>query len=189
MARADINKWNRKYRDNPTLSPGAADPELLAYQALFPTQGLALDLACGTGSNSLLLARLGLDVVAIDGAAEGLKQLGKYALADGLQGQIKCVEADLDEYILPVSSFDLVVVVRYLDRNLFSAIEKALKPGGLLLYKTFNQNMLKLNSGFNVAYTIETQQLIEAFSGFEVLKENTRDVDAIHAFLIARKPA
>lgn len=188
MAASDIKKWDQKYRDNTLDSLGSPESELLEYKALLPKRGLALDLACGTGRNTLFLAQLGLDVLAVDGAGEGLKQLERFARDQQLQAKIQCVQADLDDYRLPQSEVDLIVVVRYLDRRLFGAIRAALKGGGILVYKTFNKNMLKRNPGFNEAYTIETSALIAAFSDFEVLKENAGDEEAANAFVILRKP-
>jgi len=45
--------------------------------------------------------------------------------------------ADLTVFPLPRQHFDVILVTRYLQRDLFPALERALTEGGLLLYETF----------------------------------------------------
>ena len=45
--------------------------------------------------------------------------------------------ADLVVCPPPPGRFDVVVVARYLQRDLFPSLVKALTPGGVLLYETF----------------------------------------------------
>jgi len=46
---------------------------LTQNQHLLPSQGTALDLACGQGGNSQLLAKAGLDVLAWDSSAVAIE--------------------------------------------------------------------------------------------------------------------
>ena len=171
--------------------PGAAEPdeELDTHAALIPTKGRALDLACGLGKNTLFLAKHGLDVDAIDGSVEALNRLQAFAQACELDEKIRLHQVDLDDYTLPESAYDLVLVVRYLNRDLLPGIASALKPGGMLIYKTFNRNILKQRPGFNPAYTIETRELIDVFSMLEVITDNRQLESSEYAFMIARQPS
>ena len=45
--------------------------------------------------------------------------------------------ADLTQHPLPRGRFDLVVVCRYLQRDLFPALRAAVAPGGVVIYETF----------------------------------------------------
>src|SRR5437899_1254463 len=49
-----------------------------------PTIGEALDPGCGEGRNSLLLARNGYHVHAVDSSSQGVQKLEKYAHSQGL---------------------------------------------------------------------------------------------------------
>src|SRR2546421_504246 len=49
-----------------------------------PPTGEALDLGCGEGRNSLLLAHFGYHVHAVDSLSQGLHKLEQYARAQGL---------------------------------------------------------------------------------------------------------
>lgn len=187
MSKADIKKWDGKYSHSETLVSIEPDQELITYQSVLPKSGKALDLACGLGKNTLFLAQGNLDVTALDGSTTGLERLRKTAQEHGLDQRIMIRQADLDHYILPDACFDLILVVRYLNRTLLPNITSALKPGGVLVYKTFNRNILKRRPGFNLAYTIETMQLIEAFSLLELVVDNRGDKHSEYAFMIGRK--
>ena len=57
-------KWNRIYASGSHVFEPAA--VLRRNVDLIQTRGLALDIACGTGSNAIFLASLGLNVHAWD---------------------------------------------------------------------------------------------------------------------------
>ena len=189
MSNADILKWDNKYRHSEAVVTIEAEPELLEYSSVLPRSGKALDLACGLGKNSLYLAQRGFDVTAMDGSALGLEKLRASARAHGLAQGIKTQQVDLDQYPLAEACFDFILVVRYLNRALLVGIASALKPGGVVMYKTFNHNILKQRPGFNPAYTIETPALMEAFRTLEVVADNHGDTKSEYAFMIARKGA
>jgi len=88
-------------RDDPAygLEPS---PELEAYlrQCPPPTGGpggrpRALDLGAGAGRDTLLLARLGMDVLAVDGSATGLRRLREQAAAEGLGSRVVAEAGDV----------------------------------------------------------------------------------------------
>ncbi len=187
MSNADILKWDTKYRSSEAIVSIEPEQELLEYASILPQSGQALDLACGLGKNALFLAQRGFNVTAIDGSDQGLGKLRDSARAHGLTHLIKTRQADLDQYSLDEAHFDLVLVVRYLNRDLFSGIVAALKPGGALIYKTFNRNILKQRPGFNPAYTIETIELVEAFPSLEIISDNRGDTQSEYAFMIGKK--
>jgi SAM-dependent methyltransferase len=71
---------------------------------------------------------------------------------------------------LPVDAFDLIVVTRYLQRNLFASIRRAVKPGGFVLYETFTVAQRLLGSGPRSAdHLLEPGELRREFDGWDVL--------------------
>ena len=73
--------WNEKYRlvaEMPAVEPASIVCELLP---LLP-KGPALDLACGSGRHSILLAELGQQVTAVDWSGAGLDLLEARARAE-----------------------------------------------------------------------------------------------------------
>ncbi len=187
MSSADISKWNKKYAASEISGKQAPDEELIRYADLLPNSGLALDLACGLGKNALYLAQQGLDVVALDGSSKGLAVLDQAANTLGLSARLQTLQADLDEYALPEAHFDLIVVVRYLNPPLFPAIAAALKPGGVLLYKTFNRKVLESRPHFNASFTIEQDALCTGFSNLLSLQNQYDEHE--YSFLLAKKQA
>jgi len=185
LVNPDILRWNEKYRA--AASGGFSTPDALLFEqrALLSDNGRALDVACGAGANGLFVAACGYRVVGVDASIEGLKIAQRRARERGLQ--VDFINVDLERYRPPPLAFDLLLVFRYLNRGLFPALEEALRPGGLMFYKTFNQNHLRRKPGFNPEYLLESGELKRRFSGLEVLAASDDDSQAPESFLIARK--
>src|SRR5260221_8709831 len=142
---AGASGWNAKYSaaaDEAGAEPAEFVLELLPLLPLGP----ALDLACGTGRHTLLLASRKQMVTAVDSSRVALEILEQRAFdlhcaathikrpaqtANRWRG-IQLWQADLEEVNLPAEAFSLVVCVNYLQRSLFSQIESTLTPGGML---------------------------------------------------------
>ncbi len=64
----------------------------------------------------------------------------------------------------------MIVVTRYLQRNLFHALRGAVRPGGVVLYETFTTAQRALGTGpTSPDHLLEPGELRRAFDGFEVL--------------------
>ena len=98
-------------------------------------RGFALDIAAGSGRHSLLLARAGFKVVAIDYDEAALRALQTFARAERLP--IWALAADLSVFPLPRAHFDAILNVNFLDRALVPRLIGALRAGGALLFDTF----------------------------------------------------
>lgn len=185
--RADIERWNRKYRDgnpNPDFAP---DPVLKDHAHLLDGKGMALEVACGVGHNAIFLAERGYDVIAIDGSIAGLNYCRNAIQRKGLR--LSLIAADLERVTLPRDYFDVVIVFRYLYRPLVAQIKMALKPGGLVVYGTFNSNLLREKPDFNKEYLLKHGELSEWFAGFHLIATNDSPGlrDSL-TYLVGRKP-
>ena len=184
--REDIKRWDEKYRDA-IPHPDTPDPVLIAYRHVLDGKGKALDVACGMGHNAIYLARLGYEVVGVDGSMVGLRHC-RMSL-DRLGVSVSLIAADLERFALPVDRFDLVVVIRFLDRALIPRLKGALRPGGLLFYKSFNRNRLAARPQFNAHYLLEPGELGRRFEDFSVIATNDSDrITSEETFWIGRKP-
>jgi len=151
----------------------------------FP-QGRALDVACGRGRHTLLLAGAGFHVVGLDIQMDALVEARSAAHSRGLAVSLACT--DLTLMRLPRAHFHVIVVTRYLDRQLFPALRDALVTGGVLLYETFTERQLRYDRGPRSRdHLLAPGELRALLRGMEVLfDEEVSGPDAV-ARLAARR--
>jgi SAM-dependent methyltransferase len=195
------SQWDAKYRaaaDEPAAEPAEFVRELLPLLPIGP----ALDLACGTGRHSILLAARHQPVTVVDSSVVALELLERRARDAGIP--IKRVErsglsanrsqgiqlwaADLEQVTLPSEAFSLIVCVNYLQRSLFPQLERALCAGGMLLFETYTMAQLDFDGGpRNPAYLLERGELRTAFPGLKTLFYRELRAGKGIASLIAQK--
>jgi len=90
---------------------------------------------------------------------------------------------------LPRERFELVVVTRYLQRDLMRAIGEALVPGGVVIYETFTVNQRVHGAGPTSAHhLLEAGELGASFSELEILSYEEVSAPEAVARLVARRP-
>lgn len=124
--------WDARYRAAYEPRPPSA---LLRRWLPRLAPGRALDVACGTGRNTLLLAQHGWSALGVDISPVALHIAREAARAVGVA--IDLLAADIHTWPLPPATFDLVCVFRFLDRPLCAELPALLRPNGVLLYETF----------------------------------------------------
>jgi tellurite methyltransferase len=154
------DKWNERYRG--AESPGAAATVLLENAHLLPRRGTALDLACGLGANSLLLAERGLRTHAWDISPVAVEKLSAVAAERQLPIVAKVKDALRDP--IPPACFDVIVVAHYLERALTRAIVDALTVGGLLFYQTFTLTAVNPGGPQKDAWRLADGELLTMFA-------------------------
>jgi SAM-dependent methyltransferase len=184
------SRWEEKYASRSNAVLGDPSPFVVA-QLPHLRPGRALDLACGDGRHSLLLARNGYDVEALDFSLEGLRRARAAARNAGLQ--LLAVQADLESYPLPAERYDLVLKVFYLQRSLWPALRRCVKPGGHVLAETFLVDQRTIGHPRNPKFLLERDELRLAFRDFEILVYDeglfeTGSERAYLAHLLARRP-
>jgi tellurite methyltransferase len=131
-------------------------------------RGRALDVAMGGGRHAVVMARAGFSTFGVDVKLSAVRDTMESARRDGVRVEGWC--ADLTRHPLPPGRFDLVVVVRYLQRDLFPALRAALAPGGVLLYETFTTNQRALRRPpTSPDHLLEPDELRRRFDGFDLL--------------------
>lgn len=132
MSDRDRRRWDEKYRTGAYVGRDHPTRLLVEWQA-GRAPGRALDVACGAGRNSVFLAANEWRVDAVDISAAGLERARQKAESQALA--IHWIQADLEERgnELPEGPYDLIVVVRYVNRTLTPHLLKRLAPGGLLV--------------------------------------------------------
>ena len=147
----------------------------------------ALDVAMGRGRHALPLARAGFTTFGVDIKSDALREAAMLASSEGLQVYAWC--ADLTQHPLPRDRFDLVVVTRYLQRDLFPAIQDAVIPGGIVLYETFTVAQRALGFGpTSPDHLLERGELTRRFDTFEVMFHEEVNAPEAVARIVARRP-
>ena len=192
-------EWQRQWDARHRAREGWPEPSrVLAENAhLLPATGEALDLACGLGSDALLLAARGLRVHGWDFSPVALERLRARAAAQGLS-----IETELRDVVAappPANAFDLINVSHFLERSLAPALAVALRPGGLLCYQTFTRSQPpgQCRGPDNPAFRLAENELLGLFVPplrLLVYREESLAGDRYlgwrgMALLVARKPA
>lgn len=161
-------RWDERYREGDWED--ARGPSAIVRRALpwLPSEGLALDLACGAGRNAVFLAGRGLRVVAVDLSVEGLRHTARKARTRELP--ILPVHADLGSFAVRSGSAQVIVNTHFLLRSTFPLILDALAPGGLLVFETFSVDEIDLLGGdIRREYALERGELARVFADLETL--------------------
>ena len=148
----------------------------------------ALDIAMGRGRHAVVLAGGGFHTFGVDVKLDALVSACAAARNDGVAIHAWC--ADLTQHPLPAARFDLVVVTRYLQRNLFDALRRTVRPGGFVLYETFTTAQRELNTGPKSAdHLLEPRELRAQFDvpGWTTMfYEETREPEALARVVAVR---
>jgi len=152
-----------------------------------PEPRRAFDVAMGRGRHALPLAAAGFRTFGVDLRFDAVRDAVQRAGSDRLIVRAWC--ADLTRHPIPASRFELVLVTRYLQRDLFAALRDALTPGGVIVYETFTEAQRVYGRGpTSPDHLLRPGELRRAFEGFDVLfEEELREPEGL-ARIVARKP-
>ena len=153
-----------------------------------PSPRRALDIAMGRGRHVAALGQAGYRVFGVDAKLDAVRGAVSAAAARGLVVRGWC--ADLTEHPLPRDRFELIVVARYLQRDLFPAISRALAPGGVVVYETFTTGQRALGRGpTSPDHLLEPGELRELCAGLDVLFYEEVTAGEAVARIVGRRPA
>ena len=140
----------------------------------------------GRGRHALRLARAGFLTFGVDASFDAVHDAVGAGRDAGTPIRGWC--ADLTQYPLPTARFELVLVTRYLQRDLFPALRDALTPGGVVLYETFTVRQRALGTGpTSPDHLLREGELRGYFDDFEIVfYEEVSSPEAV-ARLVARK--
>ncbi len=183
----DIAAWDQRYR---SAEDRDAEPTPLIIETTGKLEpGKALDLACGAGRNALWLAEHGWNVTAIDGSRAAIDAVEHRAAALGLTIDARLADLANGEYPIKDSSWDLITICYYLQRDLFEPAKGGVNPGGLLLAIVH----ISESGEEPTEQRLRPGELTAYFPGWEILhqyegKPNDRMHKRAVAEIVARKP-
>ncbi len=174
--------------EHPTLdppSPFVADWAAVLAAGLPPPRR-ALDVAMGRGRHARALADEGFSVFGVDVRFEAVQHAAAQALAGGWRLKAWC--ANLTDHPLPAERFELVVVTRYLQRDLFPALRESLVPGGVILYETFTEAQRALRRGpTSPEHLLKPGELRNQFAALDIVFYEEVAAPEALARLVARR--
>lgn len=136
------------------------------FAPLIP-DGDVLDLACGAGRHSRLLAQHGHAVLAVDRNAEAL------ALAAGAGIQTMQVDLETDDpaktWPFSAARFAGIVVTNYLHRPLWGCMVASLAKHGVLIYETFALGNEQFGKPSNPDFLLAHGELLEVAREYGLL--------------------
>jgi SAM-dependent methyltransferase len=156
-----------------------ASPWVRLHMDRIPQSGRVLDLACGSGRHSRLLAAADYSVLAVDRNADALAGL------IGVSG-IDTAAYDLegDHWPLAGMLFSGIVVTNYLWRPRFDDLLALLKPGGVLVYQTFMLGNETYGKPSNPAFLLQPGELSQ-----RVKAAGLRELAFAEGYMASPKPA
>ncbi len=169
MSRSDQEKWDRKYLENPKLRKRRPPSPWLERFAAQGEGRRALDLACGTGRNSVWLAKRGWRVDAIDLSPVALQILTEWVQDEEVSTKVQTYLLDLEESLPEQTDYDLIVQTNFLDRNLIRPLMDHLRPGGIFLVETYLQHPENERRDANPDFLLQPGELPRIFQEFEIL--------------------
>jgi len=126
---------------------GVTPPEVQeAFRVGGIPPGAALDLGCGTGTNTIFMARQGRQAIGLDFVPQAIQKARRKALQAGVAGRIRFEVADvtrLDEMDLPPSGFALDMGCFHGlnpagQRRYAAGLAKTMVPGGRYMLYTLD---------------------------------------------------
>ncbi len=152
--------------------------------------GRALDIASGTGRESVFLSLAGWRVDTWDHDPDALSRAGALASRHGATLATRQVELESGPLPDPGAGWNTIIVCRFLHRPLFAWIESALAPGGTLVYETFRRGQEVHGRPRHDRFLLESGELSHSFPALtvEVYEEDDPPGGPVLARLLARRP-
>ena len=135
------------------------------FAPLISKTGVVLDLACGSGRHSQLLANLGYSVLAVDQDTTAIELLHSASITP------KCLNLEQDVWPLSGKKFSGIVATNYLYRPHLDRLPELLEENGILIYETFAQGNEKFGKPSNPNFLLNRGELLAfaARHGLQVL--------------------
>lgn len=144
----DRKFWNERYAAHEFLY--GTEPNAFLVENANVLRGPVLSLSEGEGRNAVFMASLGLSVLGVDCSEVGLRKAQLLAAARGVV--IETEIADLAEFEPKENHYGSVVsIAAHLNgsirKKLYALIERALKPGGVVLLEAYSESQLTKDTG------------------------------------------
>ena len=157
----DLSSGNHEHSSQPASF-------LVEHIGLLP-KGRALDVAMGSGRNSIYLAGMGFEVEGVDISPEAVETARQLARANGVTLRAEVVDLEKN-YLISPTTYDLIICFNYLQRSLIPQIKAGLKYGGMIVYETFTVDQIQFGRPRNPDFLLHYNELLNMFRDFRCLR-------------------
>lgn len=168
-SRYSREKWDQRWQEKAQAPESQPDDWLRRVLPYLPERGVALDLACGMGRNTLGLAQAGYQITAVDFSQVAINVLRVTAAREGLPVDAVCADIEAPDYRFPPGFYDLALQFYYLYRPLLPLLQNTVRPGGYVVIRTFSQAGEERFGSVNKEISLRAGELLKIFSSWEVL--------------------
>ena len=184
-----MSVWNERYAGEEFFYGTQPNAFLASQKALLKPGMRCLAVADGEGRNGVWLAEQGLEVLSVDSSHVAQAKAKKLAQQHGVAMLFE--QVDLLQWDWPVLSsaeggeneFDVVVAIfiQFVTsperEQMFAAIKRCLKPGGLLLLQGYTPRQLEYRTGGpSQAENLYTEAMLrETFADMDILQLREHD--------------
>jgi len=183
MATSDQIKWDKKYKTTPSLLERGEPSEKLVSLLSHIEGNKVLDVACGSGRNSIFLAEKGFVVESVDISQRALSSLD----AKGYEN-INTQLIDLDTFKVNKNTYDLIIMTNYLDRQIIPKLLQSLTQNGILFIETYMNHISNTKKPSNPKYLLEKDEL-KTFvtNGYQILKYDEFDNESYELYRMKKQ--
>ena len=179
--------WDEQYRKRIGNEPSIPRNWLVEHADLYPSGGACFEAAVGLGGNLPYLMGRGYRVYAADLSQMAVRHI-KNSYPD-----VRVIRADLAYFPLPDQFFSLISHFYYLDWSLMDQYQRALIPGGMVVFETLTTQMLAFRPDIAPERLLQPGKLRDYFRDWDILDYREGWFDSEHghekaiASIIARK--
>jgi SAM-dependent methyltransferase len=165
-SRAEVERWNRILTaEKPAFNVKPND--FLVEMAKGRKPGAALDVGMGQGRNAIWLAQQGWTVTGFDPADKAVALAQENARKLGVQ--LTAVVQGMEDFDFGERRWDLILLSYVGGRDMTAVLQRALKPGGVLVIEAFHRDATKGRS-IGGAVVFDTGQLPVLYHELRVVR-------------------
>jgi len=164
-----VADWDERYKRGEHTNE---DPHPLLLQFISNlSPGRALDVASGPGRHAIWLAERGWQVTAVDYSPAAIEILRERSVQKGVRIDACVADLESHEFVIGKTSYDLIVICNYLQRNLFRPIKEGTRIGGVVLAAIAMVDDDPKIKPMNPAYLLQPGELRAHFEEWQLLHD------------------